>query len=527
AYTDDAAVGRTRTSIRAYLKKLYDEATPENPAPTYVLFVGDLAQIPNGNNYRDPYPGGYSHVSDLYLCEYTGDHLPDVLYGRMSATKVEELMPQIDKLMCMENIPYEKTAFLDSSFLVAGVDQDYGRSYLNPTIRYIQGLYLKDSASRHSSAYYYPNSANASKSIIANINAGVSMGIYTAHGEWNRWEDPRVSNKSVEENFTNKDKYPFLIGNCCLTGRMDSSSCFGETLLRKKEAGAVAYIGASNSTYFDEDVYWAIGYTSDLSLDEVFTYTYANTDFGANDAFFHTHGEPYSQWALSVAEIMQAGNMAVEKSSTEDKMKTYYWQIYHVFGDPSYRPYNHRPEPIAADYAAWFKPGTEVFGVSTLPYAWVALSRGGENVAFAVADAQGRASLDVSGVTEECTLSLCISAQNALPHLHEIIVSDTAPSLSNEEGGATTQLSSLRLSVVRARAGQLQVAVSSLRGEVWGSLRVVNVLGSTVAVLDNRLRIGVETEEHTYEVGDLPSGLYLCTLTTPDGRITASKFVMR
>ncbi|MDE5544395.1 MAG: hypothetical protein K2I83_03165, partial [Bacteroidales bacterium] len=82
AYTDDAAVGRTRTSIRAYLKQLYDEATPENPAPTYVLFVGDLAQIPNGNNYRDPYPGGYSHVSDLYLCEYTGDHLPDVLYGR-------------------------------------------------------------------------------------------------------------------------------------------------------------------------------------------------------------------------------------------------------------------------------------------------------------------------------------------------------------------------------------------------------------------------------------------------------------
>ena len=407
---------------------------------------------------------------------------------------------------------------------MAGVDVDFGRSHLNPTIRYIQSLYLKDSASRYCSAYYYPESVRASKSIIANINKGVSVGIYTAHGEWNRWEQPIVNNDSVE-NFTNKDKYPLLVGNCCLTGKMDSSSCFGETLLRKKDAGAVAYIGASNYTYFNEDVYWAIGYTDTL-FDGV-VHTYDSTGFGANDAFFHTHGEPYSQWALSVAEIMHAGNMAVEKSSTEDKMKTYYWQIYHVFGDPSYRPYNHRPEPIVADYASWFKPGTEVFGVSTLPYAWVALSRGGENVAFAVADAQGRASLDVSGVTEECTLSLCISAQNALPLLKEIIVSDTAPSLSNEEGGATTQLSSLRLHIVRAHAGQLQVAVSSLRGEVWGSLRVVNVLGSTVAVLDNRLRIGVETEEHTYEVGDLPSGLYLCTLTTPDGRITASKFVMR
>ena len=525
AYTDEAEVGNTRASIRAYLKKLYDGATPENPAPTYVLFVGDVAQIPNGN-YSDPYPGGYKHVSDLYLCEYTGDRMPDVLYGRMSATNVNELMPQIDKLMYMENIPYEKTAFLDSSFLVAGYDRSYGKYYLNPTIRYIQSLYLKDSASRHCSAYFFPNSANESKSIIANINKGVSVGVYTAHGDWDCWEEPKVTNINVE-NFTNKDKYPFLVGNCCLTGKMDSSSCFGETLLRKKDAGAVAYIGASNSSYFDEDVYWAVGYTENLSLDTIFTYTYANTGFGANDAFFHTHGEPYSQWALSAAEIMYAGNMAVEKSSTEDKMKRYYWQIYHVFGDPSYRPYNHRPEPISAVYAQWFRPETEVFEVATLPYAWVALSCGGENVAFAVADAQGRAALDVSEVTEACTLSLCISAQNALPLLKEIIVSDTAPSLFNEEGGATTQLSSLRLSIVRARAGQLQVAVSSLRGEAWGSLRVVNVLGSTVAVLDNRLRLGVETEEHTYEVGDLPSGLYLCTLTTPDGRITASKFVVR
>ena len=516
AYTDEAEVGKTRTSIRAYLKKLYDEATPENPAPTYVLFVGDVAQIPNGN-YSDPYYGD-KHVSDLYLCEYTGDRLPDVLYGRMSATNVAELMPQIDKLMYMENIPYEKTAFLDSSFLVAGVDdQGYGNSHLNPTVNYLHSLYYKDTA------YLYPESGRASSAIIGNINAGVSVGIYTAHGEWDRWESPRITNSNVE-NFTNKDKYPLLIGNCCLTGKMDKGSCFGETLLRKKDAGAAAYIGASNSTYFDEDVFWAIGFTDNLAFGEIHTYTYDNTGLGANDAFFHTHGEPYAQWALSVAEIMQTGNMAVEMSSTEDTMKTFYWQIYHVFGDPSYRPYNHRPDPITANYAKWFKPETEVFEVSTWPYAWVALSCEGENVAFAVADAQGRASLDVSGVTEEGTLSLCISAQNGLPLLDEVKVS--AADVSNEEGGAGTQLSSLRLHIVRASAGTLQVAVSSPREEC-GVLRVVNVLGSTVAVLDNALRVGAETEEHTYEVGDLPSGLYLCTLTTPDGRITARKFVMR
>ncbi len=524
AYTDEVEVGKTRTSIRAYLKKLYDEATPEEPAPTYVLLVGDVAQVPNGNTYSDPYYGD-KHVSDLYLCEYTGDRLPDVLYGRMSASNVEELMPQIDKLMYMENIPYEKTAFLDSSFLIAGVDnQGYSTAYLNPTINYLHSLYFKDSASRHCAMYPYPNSASASRNIIADINAGVSVGIYTAHGDWDRWENPTVTNSNVAQ-FTNKDKYPFLVGNCCLTGKMTKPSCFGESLLRKKDAGAVAYIGASNSSYFDEDVYWAVGYTENLNLGEVYTYTYENTGFGANDAFFHTHGEPYDKWALSVAEIMQTGNMAVEGSPTEDTMKAYYWQIYHVFGDPSYIPYNHRPAPITAIYDKGFKPGTASFVVTTWPYARVALSRRGRNVAFAMADAGGRARLDVSGVSEECVLSLCISAQNGLPLIDEVKVS--LSDVSNEEGGAGVRAPFLRMQVVRARGGELLVGLQSEVGEVSGVLRLVNAAGGVVAVLDPHLRVDAQLQTHSYGVGDLPSGLYLCTLTTPDGRMATCKFVVR
>lgn len=417
AYTDQTGVGETKESIRAYLKKLYDEATPENPAPTYVLFVGDVTQIPT-RTYKDPYFGDM-HVSDIYLCEYTGDRLPDVLYGRMSATNVDELMPQIDKLMYMENIPYEKSAFLNNSFLIAGVDDDYARSHLNPTINYLHSLYFKDSASRHCSVYLYPESNSAASKVIRNINDGVSVGVYTAHGEWNRWENPRVTNDNILK-FTNKDKYPFLVGNCCLTGKMNSPSCFGETLLRKKDAGAVVYIGASNSSYFDEDVYWAVGYTENISESTV--HTYANTGLGANDAFFHTHGEPYAKWALSAAEIMHAGNMAVEGSSTEDTMKTYYWQIYHVFGDPSYMPYNHRPEPVTAVYPSTLALGQPFFEVITWPYARVALSFEGRSVAFAVADAQGRAKLDMSGLSDVGDLSLCISAQNGLPLLDKVMV---------------------------------------------------------------------------------------------------------
>ncbi len=39
AYTDDPAVGSTTTSIKAFLQDLYDNATTEDPAPSFVLFL--------------------------------------------------------------------------------------------------------------------------------------------------------------------------------------------------------------------------------------------------------------------------------------------------------------------------------------------------------------------------------------------------------------------------------------------------------------------------------------------------------
>ena len=45
-YTNDPNVGNTTSSIKNYLQGLYDNATPTSPAPTYVLLVGDVAQLP-------------------------------------------------------------------------------------------------------------------------------------------------------------------------------------------------------------------------------------------------------------------------------------------------------------------------------------------------------------------------------------------------------------------------------------------------------------------------------------------------
>ncbi len=46
AYTDESEVGTTTTTIANFIKAKYTNATEDDPAPTYVLLVGDIAQIP-------------------------------------------------------------------------------------------------------------------------------------------------------------------------------------------------------------------------------------------------------------------------------------------------------------------------------------------------------------------------------------------------------------------------------------------------------------------------------------------------
>ena len=416
AYTDQPEVGNSMTAIKDYLAGLYNNATEEDPAPTFVLLVGDIAQIPT-QTYS--FGSGWSsseHVSDLFLCEYTGDRFPEVQYGRMSATSVEQLMPQIHKTMEMENIDPAKASFMDSTILIAGVDASHGESELNPTVDHLYNDYFYDTLDRHCFVYRYPESGNHAADIIQNINDGVSFVTYTAHGSSDSWADPYIGNGDVNNRFSNKGKYPFMVGNCCLTGKFEENSCFGETLLRKKDGGAVAYIGCSNSSYFGIDTYWAVGYTSILTPGVVLTYE--NTDFGANDALFHTHGEPFEDWAQTAYEFIHAGNMAVEEAN--QGYEEYYWQIYHVFGDPSFMPFSHAPERVEATYGNTLIVGESEYVVNTVPYARVVLSQGTTVLAVSVADGSGQAVLSTSNITEPGTATLAVVAQTYLPMLTEI-----------------------------------------------------------------------------------------------------------
>ncbi|MFO7827111.1 MAG: C25 family cysteine peptidase [Bacteroidales bacterium] len=420
AYTDNPDVGTTTSSIKNYLQDLYENPT-DNVSPTFVLFVGDVDQIPAFDGSAG------SHVTDLYYCEYTGDNLPEVFYGRFSANSVAELQPQIDKTLEVEKYQIPNPSYLDNVVLVAGVDGTYAPTHGNGAIHYANNNYTNETNGITSYYYLYKDnsgvmssdSPGASESIKNYISQGVSFSNYTAHCNSNGWGDPSFTNSDVP-NMTNENMYPLMIGNCCLSNKFDSNA-FGEVLLRAENKGAVGYIGGSNNTYWDEDFWWAVGLGT-VTVDP----TYEETGLGAYDKYFHLNGEAKEDWYITQGQMSVAGNLAVEASTSS--RKKYYWEIYHLMGDPSLTPFITVPETLTTNYDSQVFVGTSSFTVNAEEDAYVAVSRDGVLLDAKLVDASETVILNYNDLETMGVLNLVITKQNKQPVIDEIdIVPATTP----------------------------------------------------------------------------------------------------
>jgi len=322
-YTDQFGTGPALSEgVKKFIHNLYNNPTSDTPAPSYVLFVGDHDKIPAFKGQSG------SHITDLpYVAVTSGDFLPDILTGRFSALDASQLQPQIDK-----TIEYEKGNFADPSFLkdvvlIAGWDGNWARSHGWPHINYITKYYTnKENGFNKVSAFLSSGSQQNSAAIVEAVSQGVSYVNYTAHGSSTSLADPSFTLSDIAK-LKNKGKYPFVIGNCCLTNKFEVPTCFGEAWLRAKDAGAIGYVGGSNSTYWDEDFWWGVGVHAIVKPnDQGIPPAKEQTGRGAVDSLFEGAG-------VTNAGFMLVGNLAVEESSSSRKQ--YYWEIYHLMGDPS------------------------------------------------------------------------------------------------------------------------------------------------------------------------------------------------
>ncbi len=411
AYTNNPAVGTTTTSIKAYLQGLYNAGTATDPAPSFVLFVGDVAQIPAWSSG--------SHYTDLRYCEYTNDNFPEIYYGRFSATNTSQLLPQINKTLLYEQYLFPDPSYLNEVVMVAGMDNTYGATHANGQINYGTTYYFNAAHSLLSHTYLYPASGSLDAQIIQDVSDGVGFANYTAHCGSSGWGDPSFTNSDVP-GLQNLNKYPTMIGNCCQSNRFNDASCFGETLLRADDKGAVAYIGASNNTYWNEDFYWSVG-VGTITANP----TYAGTTLGAYDKMFHDNGEAFINWYVTQSQIIFGGNIAVTQGAPSSSQ--YYWEIYHVMGDPSLVTFFSEAPVSNTTYPPAITLGSTEFTVNTEPYGYVAISKDGVLHGAALADSNGVAEINLIPILEPGEALIVVTNQNVQPFI------DTIPAIYPDE----------------------------------------------------------------------------------------------
>lgn len=408
-YTE--VIGTTTTAIKSFITTQYTNGTPENPAPTYLLLVGDVAQVPafsgnTGNHPTDTYYGTMDGSNDI---------IPDMYIGRISATTTSQLQAILDKIIEYEQYQMPDPSYLQYAVMIAGVDANYAPTYGNGQINYATQYYINSSNSITSHTYLYgsgspivSNSSQAAPAIKQNISDGVCFGNYTAHCSPSGWSDPSVNISDIQ-NFTNAHKYGLLIGNCCQSNKFDQAECFGEAILRAENKGAVAYIGASDYSYWDEDFYYSTGVKT-ISANP----TYDSTKLGFYDRLFHSHGEPTDEWFVTAGQINYGGNLAVEQSGQNND---YYWEMYHLMGDPSMLPYMGIPTPLTASYLNSVPVGMQSLTVTTEPYAYVGLSYNNTWIDAKYTGTGTTVTLDLSSISTPSILDIVITKQNRQPHV--------------------------------------------------------------------------------------------------------------
>ncbi|MBN1824697.1 MAG: carboxypeptidase regulatory-like domain-containing protein [Candidatus Eisenbacteria bacterium] len=399
-------VGSTTATIQAYIHDLYNNPPAGQAAPSFVVFVGDVAQCPTFTEAGD--------ATDRPYCAVDGDLMPDIYYGRLSATSTSMLQDILDKTLMYDEFTMPDPSYLAEVTMIAGMDGTYASTWANGQINYGTTYYFNAAHGITSNTYLYPESGSHAADIVSDVSNGVAYINYTAHGSNTSWADPSFTQTNVR-NLTNYGKYCLAVGNCCLTSTYDYAECFAETWLREADKGAIGYIGGSNSTYWDEDWYWGVG-NGTVNANP----TYEATGLGAYDGVFHDHGEEMDAWYVTNDALIFRGNLAVTESGSS--RITYYWNIYNLMGDPSITTYMGVPATQTVGHPSTVFTTSPNITVTAVPGSYVGVTQDGALVAGGGVDETGTVTLTFDDVLTPGTIRLVVMAQNKEPYKVDVPV---------------------------------------------------------------------------------------------------------
>ena len=407
-----AQAGSNYNAIRSYVQNLYNTGVSQGATPTFLILVGDVAQVPNTTG------SATQKVTDLYYGSVDGDYFPDMFYSRMSAENTTQLTAIVNKILQYEQYTMPDPSYLSKVSLIAGWDSYWTNYVGKPTIQYATTYYYNTEhgftqVNSHVNQSQYSGCYNA-------LSTGIGFVNYTAHGDNTMWYQPQFTNSNVNQ-LTNTNKYFLAMGNCCLSGNFGySQPCFGEAMIRAENKGAYSYIGSCPNTYWYEDYYFGVGATNTFNN----TPNINNTKTGVYDAVWMD--DTYN----TVSSMTFLGNIAVCYSYTGGYQTsinaTYYWQAYHVLGDGSIMPYRVNPTANTVSHATTFPAGATSFTVNAEAGSYVGISQNNELLGAALVPASGNVDVTVTPVTSG-QVRIVVTKPQRQPYIQDIDVSGSAP----------------------------------------------------------------------------------------------------
>ena len=402
-----AQAGNSYNAIRSYVQSLYNTGVSQGATPTFLVLVGDVAQVPNTTG------SATQKVTDLYYGSVDSDYFPDMFYSRMSAENTNQVTAIVNKILQYEQYTMPAPTYLNNVTLIAGWDS-YWTNYVGaPTINY-------------ATTYYY-NTAHGFTTVNSHVNqsqysgcynslgTGIGFVNYTAHGSETSWSNPSFTVSNVNA-LNNTNKYFLAMGNCCLSGNFGySQPCFGEAMIRAENKAAYSYIGSCPNTYWYEDYYFGVGATSTFGS----TPNINNTATGVYDGIWMD--DTYN----TVSSITFLGNIAVcyaHAGSYQTSVNpTYYWQAYHVLGDGSIMPYRVNPTANTVSHASSIDAGASSFTVNAQAGSYVGISQNNVLKGAALVPASGSVNVPVSSITSG-QVRIVVTKPQRQPYIQDISV---------------------------------------------------------------------------------------------------------
>jgi len=373
--TKTSEIGATAADIRNYIQNAYN--TWDTP-PTFCLLVGDVGQIPVSQTGLET-----GKVTDLYYYTVDGsDFFPDIYYGRFSGSTASHINAMVDKVVEYErNFWTQGTEWLGKMYFMTTNDVEH-----HSEVEYISNVCMalaRENDVVCDSLYYYDETGTP---ISTAINDGRTIALYTGHGSQRSWAGPPFGQSQVNA-LTNEDKYPFVVGHCCLTGDFNVSECFAETWMRAQDKGAVAYFGSAPTSYWVWDDTLQIGWFRPMFIEPTTNFLGGITQLGLYNVY---------EWGGDGYPTVQ-----------------YYYEAYHIFGDPSMDLYTLEPISFTVSYPGVLPLGSIVFRVNVIEdSALVALYM--NNMLYGVAySSGGEAVVNLDPIpTEEGFMHITITKHN-------------------------------------------------------------------------------------------------------------------